>query len=712
MNLKLNPITGQLDIVGTSGGSGSGDVIGPASSTDNAITRFDGVTGKLVQNSLVIIEDTGIILPPAGTALSPSYGFSSEPGTDTGMYWIAAGTIGWSSQGNLAMQLDPGGDLTIQGNFAAANFPTPPPTGTPNTFTGFNGTGDLYSPTGFTVNTTSLGMDIGLTEQPNNGGGAQVNSTNILFDPLVNSPNENWLIYNIQAQFDVNSSGFTQGTNGNASTLINLGYNHQGKGDVGGLGYLNLTANLGNGTDPITIKGINLCSSGVNFSANTTVDGALNGYGVNISVDPGAFSTSNLGGQSFYDNANIQVPVNSWISANFSPNILSINNNSNYTALNINPTIPTLTGNAGINGVAVGGTFTTYGTNGGFNGVIVNPQITTMGSSGYWNGVSVGGQIATSHGNVSAINVNAQINGGDANFTGLGIYPNGSGTLPNVTGISVNLDSLACSAQKTGLQISGGKTNLSSPYHTDILPPSPGFLDFNSIGSEFWIKPGFPTSSTLVFGLNLGQTLVFEDNMGADPYGGFIGACGVANVMQGGVATTKTVDTITGTLIGFSVADLSGLSITDGGTVNKGNMLTIIGFTPSGGSITVNELYGVNIASAFGSFATDSWGFYNDSNTENYFEKSLALGTTSKKVTNADIAIEVGSDKAIRFAVMSTTTRDGLTAVEGMTIFNTTTNQLEYYDGSAWVCGCGGNVDGGTSTSTYGGTTDIDGGTA
>jgi hypothetical protein len=36
-----------------------GDVVGPASSTDNAVVRFDGTTGKLVQNSNVIIADDG-----------------------------------------------------------------------------------------------------------------------------------------------------------------------------------------------------------------------------------------------------------------------------------------------------------------------------------------------------------------------------------------------------------------------------------------------------------------------------------------------------------------------------------------------------------------------------------------------------------------------------------------------------------------------------
>lgn len=39
-------------------GSG-GDVVGPSSATDNAICRFDSTTGKLIQNSLVIISDTG-----------------------------------------------------------------------------------------------------------------------------------------------------------------------------------------------------------------------------------------------------------------------------------------------------------------------------------------------------------------------------------------------------------------------------------------------------------------------------------------------------------------------------------------------------------------------------------------------------------------------------------------------------------------------------
>ena len=55
-------------------GSG-GDVVGPASSTDNAVVRFDGTTGKLIQNSTVTLSDTGVLtVPEVSTASITSTG--------------------------------------------------------------------------------------------------------------------------------------------------------------------------------------------------------------------------------------------------------------------------------------------------------------------------------------------------------------------------------------------------------------------------------------------------------------------------------------------------------------------------------------------------------------------------------------------------------------------------------------------------------------
>ena len=58
MKLYCENSSGVVTLLASAAGS-SGDVVGPASSTDNAVVRFDGTTGKLVQNSGVLIADDG-----------------------------------------------------------------------------------------------------------------------------------------------------------------------------------------------------------------------------------------------------------------------------------------------------------------------------------------------------------------------------------------------------------------------------------------------------------------------------------------------------------------------------------------------------------------------------------------------------------------------------------------------------------------------------
>lgn len=61
---------------------GTGDASGPTSSTDNAVARFDGTTGKLIQNSTVTIADNGNI-NTSGTITASNFSGSSS-GTNTG----------------------------------------------------------------------------------------------------------------------------------------------------------------------------------------------------------------------------------------------------------------------------------------------------------------------------------------------------------------------------------------------------------------------------------------------------------------------------------------------------------------------------------------------------------------------------------------------------------------------------------------------------
>lgn len=62
---QIDPLTGRL-LTDCTGG-GNGDVVGPASATDNAIARFDTTTGKLIQNSAVTIADTTGNMAGVGT---------------------------------------------------------------------------------------------------------------------------------------------------------------------------------------------------------------------------------------------------------------------------------------------------------------------------------------------------------------------------------------------------------------------------------------------------------------------------------------------------------------------------------------------------------------------------------------------------------------------------------------------------------------------
>lgn len=45
-------------------GPGSGDVVGPASATDNAVAVFNGTTGKIIKNSLAIVSTAGMVSAP------------------------------------------------------------------------------------------------------------------------------------------------------------------------------------------------------------------------------------------------------------------------------------------------------------------------------------------------------------------------------------------------------------------------------------------------------------------------------------------------------------------------------------------------------------------------------------------------------------------------------------------------------------------------
>ena len=78
-----------LSWVANGGGGGAGDVVGPASATDNAIARFDTTTGKLIQNSVITIADSTGNMAGVGTLNTHTI----PGGTDTFEMLGAAQTV-------------------------------------------------------------------------------------------------------------------------------------------------------------------------------------------------------------------------------------------------------------------------------------------------------------------------------------------------------------------------------------------------------------------------------------------------------------------------------------------------------------------------------------------------------------------------------------------------------------------------------------------
>lgn len=102
---------------GAWGAFGGGDVDGPGASTDTAIAAFNGVTGKIIQNTAVLLNPiTGVIsaigglINAAGTAGAPSLSFTGD--TDTGIYRAGANQIGFATGGALQAVIT-GGSTTV-----------------------------------------------------------------------------------------------------------------------------------------------------------------------------------------------------------------------------------------------------------------------------------------------------------------------------------------------------------------------------------------------------------------------------------------------------------------------------------------------------------------------------------------------------------------------------------------------------------------------
>jgi hypothetical protein len=109
-------------VITNSSPSLGGDVVGPASATDNAVARYNLTTGKLIQNSVTLIDDTG----NASGILSQQFSDGTAVTLAAGKIWYNGTTGSWNvgmGGGNVTQQI--GEELFVYGKASAAITDSP-----------------------------------------------------------------------------------------------------------------------------------------------------------------------------------------------------------------------------------------------------------------------------------------------------------------------------------------------------------------------------------------------------------------------------------------------------------------------------------------------------------------------------------------------------------------------------------------------------------
>lgn len=650
------------------------------------------------------------------------------------------------------------------------------PLGTANTFAGFDNAGALGPIPGFTTLTASGGMSEDITVNPNNTVSFQdANYLRLRITPLQNSPDDAWNVQTNVVDLDYGSTGFDFGTNGQAVNLNNNTISHQGTGDVGNMTLTNNYLNIGNGTDPITIRGFQYSTGFGNINANVTISNSVQGYLFQPTVDAGAtingdflafadfsnIQTTSVGHTSFFANPQIaDVATNHSVSGyTANPQLASLSGNAGYTGYSTFPnitaigtsgnvqgyaaggTLPVMTGGASYSGLSVSPTIGAIPDAGNFQGVSVNPTITlnnnvatglsvnmnnvtnyagaqaslvvqdityTVNQAGtdgnnitveYIDDVIAGSEFATltvqaiavhiQSGVSTATQVLAAINAVPAIISNASIVITGVASNAQITFAQTNLagginpgrklaaDLIGDVSIQGSLSFTGGLSigALSSFASVDISGFPSGVNSIDTLITQ----PTVPASTTLatdLLAINTAMLLTIGDN--STLTSSFLGytALGLPAVVS--LGTGATIDRVTGATFAISL-DASAA----GGTIDEVDLCRAIGIP--NGTTTVNNLYGYRMDMPFGDVGTNKWGVYITPTVDNYMAGSLVVGDVDQP-TNTSVAVEiVSTTKAFLNARMTTAERNALTAVNGMQIYNTTTDKLQVYAAGSWV---------------------------
>lgn len=643
-----------------------------------------------------------------GAANAPAINIGTMGDNDTGIYTQNDGNISFSANGFHRLSIDQNdstftGDLHVTGNIDAANFPS---TGPANYFAAYNNTGDLSYIPGWTWNDLTDGMAVNNTWDiaPT---GDSFNLHNMEFAVEASAPAtdpSHLVMFRLDMHHDRNNTGndFLGSLEG-----FSVNANTEGSGNVEFLRTASLYQFIGNGTDSNNVDQAYLIDTSVDIRTNASV---LNGRGWFLNVNnqgtvtndyalmdigiSGNAITNNMNGLRINMQASTSSGDQRLLSLNSGGNTANnysfidgnntgdVSNSLTYIGLNNNGDVAgDFQGmNLTNNGDALRGTFINLYNQGTFTENCGALNFNDNGDSGGWLGININKQGNTTDVSRNMEGINVFLNGNSAaNKRGIGIFL-GSGTTTGAVGLNIDASQVVLPSGVPGNAID---SNGFHSFNNNITAPAgfSGFIQSNYMGGNLHVASGVPLSNTYGFMDNLATAYAFEDDIGPDPLLGFLGISSVGYVGQIIGASGKTFDTLAFASSGASVGPGS-----TGGTVSNVYLYNALGVLPGADPLTITNLTAFNVSPVADILAANNWGLrVQAANAENYIAKSLVIGGMTQTVTNSDVAFEISSTKALRLGQLTETQRNALVPLAGMTVYNTDTNTLQYYNGTSWA---------------------------
>lgn len=613
------------------------------------------------------------------------------------------------------------------GNLSWATAAT---TGSANAFAGFDNAGALVTSNfGWYYNDTYHGAQANFTVVPVDNASQNFHSFSNQLNPAANVTGTSFVHTTRGFSLGADDSGFSLDSDFSGGlTIDDIYFDSNHKSSFPDTTMRNSVVDLGNGVDAISGRNIGMDQSNIFLHGPVSLAGGNQWLKTSsINTDP----TSVLGDLRVDDvGGNIQGTVNSFNMPNYNPVFsqavpqvagilvggvytdvgnfaygvmvgpqISGTQSNNFTILQANASIGT---SAGVNALSDSTRVTHHTSNGytsanlsptigdtvSYTGVFNGPQITTANAGGNLQGFSWNPNVTATTGSSQVIGLN--LGGG---FTDLGLWSyEGAHISPNITtgtgsatGLIINMGGANVSGTKRAIDVQGGDVNLGghvSAFASNTVVSGGGnpVAIHASIGQLIVPNAGVITNDDTFANEHI--ALMGLDVNSTSTAGAF--GIGYADAVNASVIVARSGSSTD--LVGATASALVFDASSDGGVIDTAYLYKATAL-PTGGTQTINRLYGLWVKHPFGDPSTASWGVYDASSKYNWLNASLKIGGSAGStdiVQNASVGLEV-EGRAVLPTPMDTTARDALTPLSGMLINNSTTGQLERYNGSSWA---------------------------